>query len=97
MNKIAPLLAVLLVLSASPALARPRGAQVEARKELQAGNIRSIRDIERIVIPRMPGAQYLGFDYDPDAHAYRLKFIRDGHVIYVDVDARTGDVIRETR
>ena len=97
MTKAAALLAVLLVLNASPALARPRGAQVEARKALQAGNIRSIRDIERIVIPRMPGAQYLGFDYDPDAHAYRLKFIRDGHVIFVDVDARTGDLIREVR
>ena len=95
MTKAASLFAVLLVLNTSPALARPRGAQVEARKALQAGNIRSIRDIERIVIPKMPGAQYLGFDYDPDAHSYRLKFIRDGHVIFVDVDARTGDVIRE--
>ena len=97
MTKFASLFAVLLVLSVSPALARPRGAQVEARKELQAGNIRSIRDIERMVIPRMPGAQYLGFDYDAEAHSYRLKFIRDGHVIFVDVDARTGDVIREVR
>ena len=97
MTKVASLFAVLLVLNASPALARPRGAQVEARKALQAGNIRSIRDIERIVIPKMSGAEYKGFDYDPEAHAYRLRFMRDGHVIYVDVDARTGDVIRETR
>ena len=97
MNKVASLFAALLVLTASPVLARPSGAQVEARKELQAGNIRPIREIERIVIPRMPGAQYLGFDYNPDAYAYRLKFIRDGHVIYVDVDARSGDVIREVR
>ena len=95
MTKVASLLAMLLVLNTSPAQARPRGAQVEARKALQAGNILSIRDIERIVIPRMPGAQYLGFDYDPEAHAYRLRFIRDAHVIFVDVDARTGTVIRE--
>ncbi len=97
MTKFASLFAVLLVLSANPALARPRGAQVEARKALQAGNIRSIRDIERMIIPRMPDAQYLGFDYDAEAQSYRLKFIRDGHVIFVDVDARTGDVIRQVR
>jgi uncharacterized membrane protein YkoI len=29
--------------------------------------------------------------------AYRLKFIRDGRVVFVDVDARTGQVIRQKR
>jgi len=37
--------------------------------------------------------QYLGPEYDPVAIAYRLKFIHDGRVVFVDVDARSGQVI----
>jgi hypothetical protein len=37
--------------------------------------------------------QYLGPEYDPAAMVYRLKFIREGHVMFVDVDARTGQVL----
>ena len=37
----------------------------------------------------MQGAEYLGPAYDNAAMVYRLKFIRDGKVMYVDVDART--------
>ena len=43
----------------------------------------------------MPGMQYLGPEYDPAAMAYRLKFIRDGRVVFVDVDARSGQVINQ--
>ena len=45
----------------------------------------------------MRGAEYLGPAYDSTAMAYRLKFIRDGRVMYVDVDARTGKVLRRSR
>ncbi|MBN8502374.1 MAG: PepSY domain-containing protein [Sphingomonadales bacterium] len=83
-------------LPAVPALAgEPGSAQDQARKDLRAGSVRPLRDIERRVLPMMPGAQYLGPEYDPVAQAYRLKFIRDGRVIFVDVDARTGEVIRK--
>jgi uncharacterized membrane protein YkoI len=68
-----------------------------ARKELRAGAVRSLREIERRVLPTMPGSQYLGPEYDPNAMAYRLKFIRDGRVTFVDVDARTGAVIGQIR
>ena len=71
--------------------------QGEARREMRAGTIYSIREIERKVLPTKQGMQYLGPEYDPTAMAYRLKFIRDGHVTFVDVDARTGDVISESR
>ncbi|MCJ2185968.1 PepSY domain-containing protein [Novosphingobium beihaiensis] len=73
------------------------GEQGEARKERKAGNILSIRQIERIVLPRMGGKQYLGPDYDSAAMAYRLKFIQNGKVYYVDVDARTGRIIGQSR
>lgn len=95
-----PILASLILALLAPAPlahAGPADEQNKARKELRAGKIRQIRDIENLVIPSMRGAQYLGFEYDPAMLAYRLKFIRDGRVIFVDVDARTGDVIRHSR
>ncbi|MBS0482494.1 MAG: PepSY domain-containing protein [Proteobacteria bacterium] len=97
MNKLLAMLIAASALSATPALAGPEGEQGQVRKELRAGNILSIRQIEEKILPTMAGAQYLGPEYDSTALAYRLKFIRDGRVLFVDVDARTGDVIRQTR
>ncbi|EQB18419.1 PepSY domain-containing protein [Novosphingobium lindaniclasticum] len=77
--------------------ADPGGEQGEVRRERRAGNILSIREIEQIVLPRMTGKQYLGPDYDSAAMAYRLKFIQNGRVYFVDVDARTGRVIGQSR
>lgn len=89
-----PLLFALCV-PVAPALAGgPSDAQEKARKDLRAGSVRPLRDIEQRVLPSMKGAQYLGPEYDPVAQAYRLKFIRDGRVIFIDVDARSGEVIR---
>ncbi|EGD58778.1 hypothetical protein Y88_0836 [Novosphingobium nitrogenifigens DSM 19370] len=91
--------AISLVLgSVMPAYAQHRpDEQNEARRDLRAGNVRSLREIERQVLPTMKGMQYLGPEYDPDAMAYRLKFIRDGRVVFVDVNARTGQVLGRTR
>ena len=82
---------------AGPADAQQRKPQDEARKEMRAGNVLSLREIERRVLPTMRGAEYLGPAYDSTAVAYRLKFIRDGKVTFVDVDARTGRVLRRSR
>ena len=81
----------------SPAVAAPGDEQGQVRREIRAGNVMSLRDIENRVLPTMAGNQYLGPEYDPAAMAYRLKFIRDGRVTFVDVDARTGEVIRQSR
>ncbi|KQN81118.1 hypothetical protein [Sphingomonas sp. Leaf62] len=70
-----------------------RAAQA-AREE---GRILPMREIERRVVPQMRGAQYLGFDYDPATGIYTLKFLRDGAVIWVDVDARTGQITGRSR
>lgn len=71
--------------------------QGEARREAQAGTQLSLREIERRILPQMRGSEYLGPAYDSTARAYRLKFIREGRVTYVDVDARTGRVIGRSR
>ena len=74
-----------------------RSDQGEARKEMRAGNVLSLREIERRVLPSMRGAEYLGPAYDSTAMAYRLKFIKDGRVTFIDVDARTGRILRRSR
>ena len=75
-----------------------RGDQQSARAEMQAGRILPIRDIERRIIPRMErGDEYIGFEYDATAQAYRLKFIRSGRMIWVDVDAQTARILRVSR
>ncbi len=101
MKRLLPsLLAIGLIagpLVATPAVAQQRSDQGEARKEMRAGTILRSREIENRIVPSMGDAEYLGFDYDSTAMAYRLKFIRDGRVMYVDVDARTGRVLRRSR
>jgi hypothetical protein len=80
-----------------PAAAGPGDAQGQVRKDMRAGNVRSLREIEQQVLPTMQGMQYLGPEYDPTAMAYRLKFIRQGRVVFVDVDARSGQILRQSR
>ncbi|MFM7402726.1 MAG: hypothetical protein ACKO1N_01255 [Erythrobacter sp.] len=91
------LAAVTLVAAPASAQDQPSGDQGEARRETKAGTQLPLREIERRVLPQMSGAEYLGPAYDSSARAYRLKFIREGRVTYVDVDARTGRIIGRSR
>ncbi len=86
-----------LALPASAAMADPASEQGQVRKDTRAGNVRSLRDIEKRVLPTMPNMQYLGPEYDSAAMAYRLKFIQNGRVVFVDVDARSGMIIGTSR
>jgi hypothetical protein len=86
-----------LVLMALPLTAQAgprRDEQGEVRKDIRDRNVLTLRDIERRVLPAMDGMEYLGPQYDAAAVAYRLKFIRDGRVVVVKVDARSGEVLR---
>ena len=104
-NMIFPLLAGALAVStlAAPALADNRSAQESARKEMSAGNVMKLRDIERIVVPQIerrgPNVKYLTPEYDDVARAYRLKFVDNdrGQMIWVDVDARNARILRISR
>ncbi|WP_063359790.1 hypothetical protein [Aurantiacibacter luteus] len=105
MKKLAALLAATAFaasLSAAPAQAQERGFdrgdQANARAEMAAGRNMPIRDIERRIIPQMRADdEYIGFEYDSSAQAYRLKFIRAGRMIWVDVDAQTARILRVSR
>jgi len=72
-----------------------RGEQNEARQQLMAGKVKSLREIEARILPRMRGMQYIGPEYDPVSQVYRLKFLKDNRVVFVDIDAATGAVIRQ--
>ncbi len=92
------LLALGLLVSFAPVADAQQRAdeQGEARRDLRNGNVRSLREIEARVLPTKRGMQYLGPEYDPTAMAYRLKFIQGGRVVFVDVDARTGQILGES-
>ena len=95
--------AVLLLLAAAlgsasvsaPVYARKGDDQGKAREQMNMGKVLSLREIEGRIIPRMRGMEYLGPEYDGNAQVYRLKFIDSGRVIFVDVDARSGSVLRQ--
>ncbi|HEY0445308.1 MAG TPA: hypothetical protein VGD19_02520 [Allosphingosinicella sp.] len=91
-------LLLLAVLGTAPlaaaAEARPRDKEQDtAFKATQQGHFLSLRAIESRIVPRMRGAEYLGPELDAGSGRYRLKFMREGQVMWVDVDARTGQVI----
>lgn len=86
--------ALAAVTVANPADAR-RDDQQGAREDTAEGRVKSLREIEGSVVPRMRGMQYLGPEYDSTAQVYRLKFINGNRVIFVDVDGKTGGVLRQ--
>lgn len=73
-----------------------RADQREAWRARQEGRILPLKEIEGRVLPSMRGSQYLGFDFEPDRGIYTLKFLRDGTVIWVEVDGRSGQILGRT-
>jgi uncharacterized membrane protein YkoI len=95
-NRLALILAAAALCAAAvPTYAAPKADQQGARKQMNDGKVLSLRQIEGIVLPRMKGMEYLGPEYDQDTKIYRLKFVDDGRVIFVDVDARSGQILRQ--
>ena len=86
---------------ATPALARPQSVQIawtdgprdqdRAFRATQEGRSMPLPMIEQRVRPQMGDADYLGPELR--GSTYRLKFVRNGRVIWVDVDAATGRIV----
>jgi hypothetical protein len=88
------MLAALAATAAGPADSRPRDREQEtAFKATRDGRFVPLRAIEGRIVPLMRGFTYLGPELNADAGRYRLKFLRGPQVVWVDVDARTGEVI----
>jgi hypothetical protein len=91
-----------LLLSAGSALGMPTAAHDQhgdaraAREARMAGRLLPLREIERRVVPGMAGSQYIGFDFDSGSGIYTLKFLRNGNVIWVTVDGRSGAILGRT-
>jgi uncharacterized membrane protein YkoI len=90
----------LLLIAAAPAIAQApaqrRSDQASAYAARRDGRILGLKEIEARVVPTMKGAEYIGVDFDSGTGVYTLKFLRDGTVIWVDVDGRSGQVIGRT-
>ena len=69
---------------------RPRD-QDRAFRATKEGRSMPLPQIERRVLPRMGGADYLG----PELRGrnLRMKFMDNGKVIWVDVDPKTGRIL----
>ncbi|MEG3123945.1 PepSY domain-containing protein [Sphingomonas sp. GB1N7] len=97
-----PVTLALCLLAAAPAVGEPapppqrRGDQVEAFEARRQGKILPLREIERRIVPQMPGSQYLGVELDSYSGIYTLKFLRNGTVIWVEVDGASGRIVGRT-
>ena len=64
--------------------------QDNAYRATQQGRIRPLPEIRARI--NIPGAEFIGVEFD--GRIYRLKYMRGGEVIWIDVDAETGQVVR---
>lgn len=78
-------------LASMPAAAQQRD-QDEAYKAARSGAIRPLGEIIARVTPKVRGT-FLGSDFDAGTRTYRMKYMREGEVVVVDVDARSGRVL----
>lgn len=90
---IAGLTAFAAILAMTPAaLGNQRDEQDAARRAMLEGQTMPFSVIKRRVDAAMGGATYLGAEFNPASNRYRLKYVKDGKVVWVDADGRTGDI-----
>ena len=87
--------AVAAGVTSAPALADPPRDADRAFQTKRSGRSMPLPQLERRVLPFMGGADYLGPELNGET--YRMKFIRNGRVIWVDIDPQTGRIIRRSR
>lgn len=89
---------ILLALSAAACLAGSAFAREPDHnrlfRDVRRGALVPLSEIEKMLLPQMRDWQYLGPEYDSSSGTYRLKFLRAGQVLWIDIDARTGRVVR---
>ncbi|WP_152417452.1 hypothetical protein [Sandarakinorhabdus sp. AAP62] len=79
----------LVLMAPAAAVAGPNDVQEMVR----AGEIMPLESIQRRVVQQNRG-EYVGVQFDQNSRTYRFRFVRDGALVNVDVDARTGDPVR---
>jgi hypothetical protein len=81
-------------LTSAPALADPSRDSDRAVDAVRKGRSMPLPQLEQRVMPLMGGADYLGPELN--GQTYRFKFMKNGRVIWVDVDGQ-GRVIQRSR
>jgi hypothetical protein len=72
--------------------------QKEARRAMLDGDVMPFSIIKRRVESEMGDSTYVGVAPPPREGIYRMQFLRkDGKVLWVDVDGKTGNIIGRTR
>lgn len=74
-----------------------RDEQDAARRAMLDGQVMPFAMIKRRVDAAVGGATYVGSEFNPASNRYRLKYVKDGKVMWVDADGRTGDIIGMAR
>jgi hypothetical protein len=73
-----------------------RREQDAALEAVRSGRSQPLPQLERHVVSQVRG-DYLGRpEYNPDSNVYRMKFMREGSMIWIDVDGRTGRILRRS-
>ncbi|MFZ4689650.1 MAG: PepSY domain-containing protein [Polymorphobacter sp.] len=72
------------------------GVENQVREMVLAGEIMPYETIRNRVQSQVRG-EMIGSDFDAGTLTYRFRFLVDGNVINVDVDARTGQRRRPGR
>jgi hypothetical protein len=70
----------------------PKDEQDAARKAMLDGRVMPFSLIKRRVENEMRDATYLGSEFHERSNRYRMKYMRGGRVVWVDVDGRTGEI-----
>ena len=80
------LLLTTLLVSAPAAAAGP----IVVKGLVDAGEIMAFEPIRNRVVSQTSG-DYVGAEFDATTRRYRFRFLVEGNVVNIDVDARTGD------
>ncbi len=72
------------------------GVERRVHELVEAGEIIPFETIRSRVASQVKG-DYMGVQFDEPTLTYRLRFLVNGEVINVDVDARTGQRRRQSR
>jgi uncharacterized membrane protein YkoI len=93
MRRSLPLLVLLALAAAGPVQA---STEDEVRRLVMAGEILPFEKIRDRVFSQ-PHGNYIGADFDLSTRTYRFRFLEDGNVINVDIDARNGNLLNRKR
>ena len=83
-----------MLATATPATAQQSTSEDQRRAFAmkESGNAMPLPVLKKRIERKMQGAVYLSSEMRGDI--YRLKYMRNGQVIWIDVDARTGRILR---